>query len=173
MKNNQTTFLKLCLSDALIKIMTSQDYDAINVNTICEKAQVGRTTFYRHFGNKNSKEELLRFKVSYEWERYKENHEEDFTKDKTFTLLNFIYENRKLFTLLNNSGVIHVAVCLSENLTLDDYPADKGSSYLKSFFVYGQFGAIYQWIKYDFDETPEQVRQHIVKAIVSKYAKNN
>jgi hypothetical protein len=32
---------------------------------------------------------------------------------------------------------------------------------LMSYFVYGCFGVIYQWIKYDFDETPEQVQKHI------------
>ena len=30
-----------------------------------------------------------------------------------------------------------------------------------SFFIYGYFGIIYQWIKYDFDETPEQIQKHI------------
>ena len=52
-------FMKLCLADALIKLMAAQDYDSINVNTICELAGVGRTTFYRHLDCKNSKEELL------------------------------------------------------------------------------------------------------------------
>ena len=67
MKRNQTAFMKLCLADALIKLMAAQDYDSINVNTICELAGVGRTTFYRHLDCKNSKEELLIFKINYEW----------------------------------------------------------------------------------------------------------
>ena len=29
---------------------------------------------------------------------------------------------------------------------------DKNMSYLMSFFTYGYFGIIYQWIKYDFDD---------------------
>lgn len=32
-------------------------------------------------------------------------------------------------------------------------------------FIYGYFGIIYQWIKYDFDETPEQVQKHISDTI--------
>ena len=39
-EKNQTVFLKLCLADALIKLMSSQDYDKINVNAICETAGV-------------------------------------------------------------------------------------------------------------------------------------
>ena len=38
---------------------------------------------------------------------------------------------------------------------------------LMSYFVYGYFGVIYQWIKYDFDETPEQVAKHITDTIAS------
>ena len=35
------------------------------------------------------------------------------------------------------------------------------NSFLMSYFIYGYFGVIYQWIKYSFDETPEQVQKHI------------
>ncbi len=168
MKNNQTTFLKLCLSDALIKIMATQDYDAINVNTVCEQAQVGRTTFYRHFGNKSSKEELLRFKVSYEWNRYKDTHADDFAKDKTITLMRFVYENKQLLLLLNKNGVLNVVLCILEDLMSTEYLDDKNNSYLKSFFTYGQYGVIYQWAQYGFDETAEQMLQHVTETILAK-----
>lgn len=105
MKKKQTEFLKLCLADGLIKLMQTQDFDAINVNAVCKEADIGRTTFYRYFDNKNSKEDLLIFKIRYEWERYAERHEEEVTQDKGFALTNFIYENRRLFSLLYRSGL--------------------------------------------------------------------
>lgn len=69
--------MKLCLADALIKLMKTQDFDTINVNSICREADIGRTTFYRYFENKNSKEEILLFKIKYEWEQYSDRHEND------------------------------------------------------------------------------------------------
>ena len=36
-----------------------------------------------------------------------------------------------------------------------------------SYFIHGYFGVIYQWIKYGFDETPEQVEAHVMDAISS------
>ena len=33
------------------------------------------------------------------------------------------------------------------------------------YFIHGYFGIIYQWIKYGFDETPEQVEGHVIDAI--------
>ena len=130
MKRTQTAFLKLCLADALIKLMAAQDYNSINVNTICELAGVGRTTFYRHLDCKNSKEEL----------------------------------NRRLFSLLYNNGLIMVIMRACELLVSNGEAWDKALSYLMSYFIYGYFGVIYQWIKYGFDETPEQVQKHISDA---------
>lgn len=173
MKKNQTLFMKLCLADALIKLMQSQSFDEINVNAICEKADIGRTTFYRHFDRKNNKENLLIFKIDYEWERYADEHEEDAAKDKGKLLTNFIYENRKLFSLMNKHGLITTVMQAMEKLIPDEEIDDKQASYLMSFFIYGYFGIIYQWIKYDFDETPEQIQKHINDTITSGLNQNS
>ena len=47
----------------------------------------------------------------------------------------------------------------------DEY--QKVQRYLMSFFTYGYFGIIYQWIKYGFDETPEEIKKRIDGAILS------
>ncbi len=168
MKKNQTLFIKLCLADALIKLMETEEFDSIKVNTICNLADIGRTTFYRHFDNKNSKEELLSFKIEYEWDCYKEKHEEAINQDSGFALTNFIYENKKLFSLLYRNGLISVIMQVFEILIPAGESYDKNASYLMSYFVYGYFGIIYQWIKYDFDEKPEQIRQHLTNTLNAK-----
>ena len=106
MKKNQTDFLKLCLADALLKLLESKEYADINVNEICEMAGVGRTTFYRHLDKTNGKEELLLFKISYEWDCYQEKHDEEIRKDQNLGMSSYIYENRKLFSLLYKKGLI-------------------------------------------------------------------
>ena len=74
--------MKLCLADALIKLMLGQDFSSININTICEEAGIGRTTFYRHFDKKANKEDLLKYKLHYEWKTYMDFHPEEIEKDK-------------------------------------------------------------------------------------------
>ena len=49
---------------------------------------------------------------------------------------------------------------------------DKNFSYLMSFFIYGYFGVINQWIKYGFDETPEQVQKHIIDTFSAGLSQN-
>lgn len=161
MKKNQTDFLKLCLADALIRLMKKQSYNTIKISAVCELAGIGRTTFYRHLDSKNGKEELLIFKINYDWEQYAEEHSAEVESDKGFALLKYVYEHKRLFSLLNENGLITTVMGAFEKLILSDIPTDKNVSYLTSYFAYGYFGIIYQWIKYDFDETPEQIREHI------------
>lgn len=172
MKKNQTAFMKLCLADALIKLMKIQEFDTINVNSICKEADIGRTTFYRYFDNKNSKEEMLLFKIEYEWEKYSNKHEND-EQGKKPDLTAFIYDNRRLFSMLYHNNLISVIMCALEDLIPSGEAYDKQASYLMSFFTYGYFGIIYQWIKYDFDETPEQIQKHINNTIISGLSHNS
>jgi AcrR family transcriptional regulator len=41
------------LASALIALMDGRDYDDISVQHICDRAQVGRSTFYAHFEDKD------------------------------------------------------------------------------------------------------------------------
>lgn len=158
--------MKLCLADALINLMSTQEFDTINVNAICAKADIGRTTFYRHFDNKNNKEDLLIFKIQYEWEKYIDENPDAVEADRGFAMMNFIYDNRRLFKLLNENGLLATLMRVFEKLITNDIPCDKNMSYINAYFTYGYFGVIYQWIKYDFDETPEQVQKHISDAFM-------
>ena len=59
-----------------------------------------------------------------------------------------------------------------ETLMVGEETYPKELSYIMSYFIHGYFGIIYQWIQYGFDETPEQVEQHVMAAIASA-AKSN
>ena len=79
----------------------------------------------------------------------------------------YIYENRRLFTSLYEKGLITVIMKAFEILVAGGEVPDRNLAYLMSFFTYGYFGIIYQWIKYGFDETPEEIRKRIDGAIGS------
>ncbi|MEO3692076.1 TetR/AcrR family transcriptional regulator [Roseateles paludis] len=42
------------LRDALLALMTERGWDAVDVQALCERADVGRSTFYQHFPNKET-----------------------------------------------------------------------------------------------------------------------
>src|SRR5437763_13744482 len=41
------------LWDALLALMTERNFESITVTDICERAMVHRTTFYKHYEDKN------------------------------------------------------------------------------------------------------------------------
>lgn len=125
---------------------------------MCEHAGVGRSTYYRYFDKKSSKDELLVFKIVYEAKAYYERHKEDAKKDWGKVLLFFVYENKALFRLMYRDGLITVIMKAFDELS--EWNEERKYAYVRAFFVYGFFGVIYQWIKYNFDETPEQIQQH-------------
>lgn len=169
-KESCTKFLKLCLADALLKMMETQNYDSINITAVCEQAGVGRTTYYRYFDKKSSKEDLLVFKLVHEWKTYNEKHKEEAAKDGTMEMLRFAYENRTLFRLMYKNGLVTAIMKVFDEVS--DWHEEKNAAYLRAFFVYGYFGVVYQWIKYDFDETPEQIQKHTAELILEA-VKNN
>ncbi len=73
----------------------------------------------------------------------------------------FIYDSRNLFSILYQNNLISVIMRALEDLIPSGETYDIQASYLISFFIYGYFGIIFQWIKYEFDETPEQIQKHI------------
>lgn len=169
MKSNQTIFLKLCLADALIKLLYNMPYDDISINMICETAGVGRTTYYRHLDKRNGKEDLIVFKIIHDLNEYNEKHKEEVNKDSGLALLNFIYENKKLFEELYKNNLVTVIMRIFDEST--EWKKDRNNSYLRAFFVYGYFGVIYEWIRYGFDEDPKEVQKHIVETILQAQTK--
>ena len=45
-------FIKLCLEDSLFLLMEEKTFEEIKIGEICDKAGVGRTSFYRHYIDK-------------------------------------------------------------------------------------------------------------------------
>ena len=162
-KEESAKFLKLCLADSLLKMMSKQKFDTININAVCEQAGVGRTTYYRYFDKKGNLEDLLVFKIVYEAKEYSQKHAEE--KDQGKVFLNFVYENRELFRVMYKNELTTSIMKAFDMLS--DWKEERKSAYLRAFFVYAFFGVVYQWIKYDFDETPEQIQQHTAEAIMS------
>ena len=166
-KEKQTAFLKLCLADALVRLLERQRFDEIRVHDICKQAGVGRTTYYRHCGGQNGKKSLLAYKIVRAWESYAAAHRAEVETDAGFALSCFVYENRALFTLLYEKGQIDAIMAAFEELIAAGKTVGKRDSYLMAFFTYGYFGVIYRWLRYGFDQTPEEVRAQIAETFAA------
>ena len=160
-----TMFLKECLADALIKLLETKPMGKITIPEIAELAGVGRTTYFRNF---RSKEEMLSFKLILLWERWVEEHgietKKRFNTDNALTFFRF---NRSIRPLLELLYCRNLQSALFRSFY--DYMMPKGSDgpldcYKSSFYSYGLFGLLDEWVSRGFCETPEQMNE-IVKGL--------
>lgn len=100
---------RIALRDALIALLEERGWDDINILDLCERADVGRSTFYLHFQNK---EELLTgsFDDLRKWLRSQSAAEK--TTGANFPcirgLIDHAYEQRNLFRSIIGKRSGHV-----------------------------------------------------------------
>lgn len=84
------------LKDALISLIIEEGYEAVTIQEILDSANVGRSTFYIHFENK---QELLHscFEEFHEsFEKYKSSSENFGSSDFILNLFRLVERNRRL-----------------------------------------------------------------------------
>lgn len=154
-----TAFLKECLADALIQLLETKPLEKITIPEIASLAGVGRTTYFRNF---SSKEEMLTFKIIRLWERWAEEHHvkirRRYSVDNALTFFEFNYSIRPLLMLLYRRDLQSALFA-----TFYVYMMPQGDSpmeiYKNSFYSYGLFGLLDEWIMRGFAETPEQMAE--------------
>lgn len=87
--------VKRAIIEALDELLTDKSFDDVQVQDICEKAQVSRTTFYRHFRDKYDL-------VNWTYEHYKDVLNKRGSKYEVFDksivyLLEFMQSKRNFF----------------------------------------------------------------------------
>ncbi len=161
--NKKTTeFLKECLADALIQLLQIKPIEKITVPEIAGTANVGRTTYFRHFSSKN---ELLTFKLIRLWERWGEEHllserrKYDISNANSF--FQFNYSIRELLLLIYESNLQSVIYDAFYQIMMPQHGANAIDCYKCRFFSYGLFGLLDEWVKRGFYETPDEMAKTI------------
>ena len=158
-----TLFLKECLADALIQLLEDKPMDKITIPEIAKLAGVGRTTYFRNF---NSKVEMLSFKLILLWERWTDDYnvrKRSLSPDDALSFFQFNYGIRTLLALMYSRG-LQTALYGAFNTYLTPQPDAKlPERYKSSFYSYGLFGLLDEWILRGFCETPEQMAKIVTE----------
>lgn len=154
-----TAFLKECLADALIQLLETEPIEKITVPEIAKLAGVGRTTYFRNF---RFKEEMLTFKLILLWERWTEEHhtkKRSYSPDDALEFFRFNYSIRSLLALMYRHSLQSSLYSAFNTYLTPQHNADPLECYKSSFYSYGLFGLLDEWIMRGFCETPEQMAQ--------------
>jgi len=159
MKKN-TDFLKDCMADALIEIMSTKNINKISISEITERAGVGRATWFRSFSSKN---DALTYKLVKMWFDWTENHGIDknirYTANNALDFFEFSYNTKHIFNLLYSFDLQSVIYDAFYRIVIPQHRDSPIDCYKSRFISHGLFGLLDEWIKRDYKESPNEMAE--------------
>ena len=155
------------IEDALFEYMKQRFFEDITVVDICEKAEVTRRIFYRHYSNKlGALQAMLDHRVG-DFVKTQENKD----RIRLVAFLKFMKEQRELLSVIYKNGfnelfLERILVYLMENEDLRKkfglYDAHDGYAVLY-FNLSGLMGLINIWHKNGYDKTLDEMEKLVVR----------
>ena len=148
MNNEQkNTYVKKQITAALLDLLKEKPLPDISVSELTAKAEIGRVSFYRNY---QSKEDILKEesdRLIKEWGRLYESNPESSPETLFPSLFDFYRDHREFYTTLYNAGMSSImmeAILSTIQITPDMQNLE---AYMKSFWAYGIYGWLLEWIK--------------------------
>ena len=163
--NRRVKLTKQLLKDSLCELLDQESIHEISVRTLCENADINRSTFYKYY---DSLYDLLK-----EMENdFLEEIEKSLTAGNTETtnrlahILCYIKSNSKMCKLLLNSNIDpdfpkrllylpSIIQNMNEIISVTDDSFE--ISYLQDFMLYGGYQMIKRWVNEDCKVPPEKM----------------
>ena len=158
MNNEQkNTYVKKQITAALLEILKEKPLSDISVSELTNKAKIGRVSFYRNYQNKEDilKEESDR--LIKEWGMLYEANPESAPETLFPSLFDFYRDHRDFYTTLYNAGMSSI---MMETIigTIQIKPEMQNlEAYMKSFWAYGIYGWMLEWIKRGMQESGKEL----------------
>lgn len=142
------------ITDALLDLMKHKHINDISIGELCDKAGVGRASFYRNFENKeNVISRELKKRLDAWWLSAIVQPDFNFIR----ALFEHYYEEREICILLYRQGLAHLSLQSIKDACGPKSEQSSIDAYKSAFFAYGLYGWIEEWFKRGMQETPSQM----------------
>lgn len=152
------------ITEAMVELLKEKEMSNISISELCDKAQIGRTSFYRNF---ESKEEIIEFIIERkidEWDSSRDKESEEGISQFFGQLTGHLKVNEELYLLLEKRELLHL---LLNVLLKKTGPTNEDSNvwaYTKAFITYGTFGWLQTWISRGMQESAEEMTQMLLSS---------
>lgn len=149
------------LAETLIDLLNTRSIDKISVRELCNKAGIGRASFYRHY---QSKEEILdrhAQSLIQKWAAEFEAAPDSRPWNVFESLFHHLKEHQTFYETLRKTGrdsILRTAIRAKIGLTDDLSNED---AYKKVFFADGISGWVEEWIDRGMPESPKKLNQQL------------
>lgn len=158
-----TEYLKECMGTALLELMKEKPIEKITIEEMTAKADVGRSTYFRYFKNKD---EVLAFNILCLWNRFMQKDGEFVSLSDSPAFIRFFFEFclsiREINDMLYSCG--HENAILMAYLQIAGIDTSRNSDDIQAYYVnnaaaYALYGTVNAWILRGYKETPAQMAQ--------------
>lgn len=169
------------LQNALVELISEKDYDSITIQEILDRANVGRSTFYAHFENKD---QLLRSILVMLNQRYEEGIRQISGQHTTFEdnahqmplrILQFVEANQQLFRIMlgkpgqGNPLYDYLYAATREHIWMMIQPRHTDARLLEMtarYYASAFIGALVWWLENDLAYSAEEFAQMLNKLVL-------
>lgn len=106
-EDEKSKIIRESIGESILSFLYTKKFDKISICDICQKAGVGRTTYYRYYGNKSGKEDAIYYWLINRWEAYTK-HQILSLEDTDNAFLAYIFSIKSELLLLRDNNLIHV-----------------------------------------------------------------
>ena len=157
--NNQqkNTWVKRQITAALLDLLREKKLADISVSELTDRAGVGRVSFYRNY---QTKEDILRKesdRLIQEWGKLYEANPESAPETLFPSLFDFYREHRDFYTTLYEAGMSTIMMDTIISTIQITPELQNLEAYMKSFWAYGIYGWMLEWIKRGMQESGSEL----------------
>lgn len=147
------------LKNALLELLSKKPLNDISISELVEKAEVGRASFYRNYGQK---EDILKAHVDNlfrEWiEEWQKNDGAPLSGQLRILIAHF-EKHRDFYSLLNDRGLIYLLKDVIIGLWGPKPEYDKVQAYTAAYFSYVLYGWIDVWFQRGMVESADEIAE--------------
>ncbi len=158
MNNEQkNTYVKKQITAALLALLKEKPLSEISVSELTSRAGIGRVSFYRNY---ESKEDILKEeseRLIREWGRLYESNPESAPETLFPSLFDFYRDHKDFYTTLYHAGMSSIMMDTIVGTIRITPEMQNLEAYMKSFWAYGIYGWMLEWIKRGMQESGKEL----------------
>lgn len=152
---NRNAYVVEHITEATVSLLKEKELSDISISEICEKAGVGRVSFYRNY---KTKEDILQNRIDamlHYWDEDYKKTAKGSNAELYGSLFGHLKDNAEFYLLLVQRNLFHLFMNAFISLSGAKPEDDNMWAYTKSFIAYGTYGWIEEWIARGMQESAE------------------
>lgn len=174
MKNDaRTRYTKKIIRECFFEQLKDTPLNKISVKSICDMAEINRTTFYRHYADPFDLMQQIEDEMMTSFQKYVIDFQNKNTVDAIETMIQAVKQNRELYLILisENADSLYISNMVTNSYKLYQtgfakrYPelSETKQRWLYYFIAHGCIRIIIDWINSGMNESPREAAEFIAE----------